>query len=126
MLTFEQTKRFLYIYFKSLKHNNCYSQYLINVKKYNQYFINFIEDNNSLKECNITQQYIQYIYHINLTADYTDINSLVFDLKLTTYSFPWYVTMEGYSFWDICFDNFFNTYSKHYDYVVKYVYNGLE
>ena len=126
MLTFEQTKRFLYIYFKSLKHNNCYSQYLINVKKYNQYFINFIEDNNSLKECNITQQYIQYIYHINLIADYTDMNSLMLELRLANYSFPLFVTREGNSFWTEYFDNFYNTYCKSHDYLVKYVYNGLE
>lgn len=114
-MTLEQLKCFLNIFFKLLKYDGVYYQFIINVKKHNLIFKNFIDTHSFLKSDDFITQYTEFLYHKR--SD--NLNYL----KGVTLSFKWSSTNEGYEFWEEKFDNYFKILFKYDDVIINYINN---
>ena len=122
-MSVKQLKRFLNIFFKLLKYDGVYCQFIINVKKHNQTFKKFIDKHSFLKSSDFITQYTEFLYHKRSGNFHIDLHDSLNYIKCTTSSFQWYETNEGYIFWDDRFDDYFNILNKYDDIIINYINN---
>lgn len=122
-MTVKQLKCFLNIFFKLLKYDGIYCQFIINVKKHNQTFKNFIDKHSFLKSDDFITQYAAFLYHKRSGNLYIDIYGSLNYIKGTTSSFTWCRVNEGYEFWEEKFGNYFDILNKYDDVIINYINN---
>lgn len=122
-MSIKQLKCFLNIFFKLLKYDGVYCQFIINVKKHNQIFRNFIDTHSFLKSDDFIMQYTAFLYHKRSGDFYSDVYDSLNYIKCTTTSFPWCRVNEGYEFWEEKFGNYFDILNKYDDVIINYINN---
>lgn len=122
-MSLTQLKCFLNIFFKLLKYDDVYYQFIINVNKHNQIFRNFIDTHSFLKSSDFITQYSEFLYHKRPGDFDININDCLNCIKSASTSFPWCRAKEGYEFWEETFDNYFIILNIHDDVIINYINN---
>lgn len=122
-MSVKQLKCFLNIFFKLFKYDGIYCQFIVNVKKHNQLFINFINEHSFLKSDDFITQYAEFLYYKRSCKFRIGVYDVLNYIKCTSTSFPWCRVIEGYEFWEEKFDNYFNILIKYDDVIINYIDN---